>query len=90
MTMMTDVTAPRNSGGRPSGSGGMIDTSCVRVGLSDTAGPMSGIAKMPSWANRLFGGPLMRSIDRLIGCSLFQSANVSRAAIRVESDVSWR
>ena len=86
--MMTDVTVPLTTGGRPPGSGGMIDTSCVRVALSDTAGPMSGIAKMPSWASRLFGGPLMRSIVKLIGCSLFQSANVSRAAIRVESDVS--
>ena len=25
---------------------------------------MSGMAKMPNWASKLFGGPLMRSIDR--------------------------
>ena len=67
MSMITDVTAPRSSGGG-SGSGGMIDTSCVRVGLSDTAGPMSGMAKMPNWASRLSGGPLVRSIDNVIGC----------------------
>ena len=70
------------------GSGGMMDTRCVNTGLSVITGPMTGIAKMPSWAAKLFGGPLMRSIDRLIGCSAFQSAKVSRAAISVESEVS--
>ena len=62
--MITDVTAPRSSGGG-SGSGGMIDTSCVKAGLSVTAGPINGMAKPPNWANRLLGGPLIRSIDRL-------------------------
>ena len=86
--MITDVTAPRSSGGG-SGSGGMIDTSCVRVGLSDTAGPMRGIANMPNWASKLFGGPVTGDRSQgTIGCPLFQSANVSRAAIKVESEVS--
>ena len=67
----------------------MIDTSCVKAGLSVTAGPINGIAKPPNCANKLSGGPLFRTIDRLDGCSSFQFPNVSRAAIKVESDVSW-
>ena len=49
---------------------------------------MNGIAKPPSWLNKLFGGPLIRSIDRLIGSCVFQSDKVFRTAINVVSSVS--
>ena len=60
------VTTPRSSGGG-SASGGINDTSVVSNGLFTTNGPITGRAKPPSWLNRLFGGPLMRWIDRLMG-----------------------
>ena len=86
--MITAVTVPRSSGGG-SGSGGISDTSVVNNGLLVTSGPMNGIANPPNWLNRLLGGPLTRSIDRLIGSCLFQSDNVFRTAIKVVSLVSW-
>ena len=61
----------------------------VNDGLFVTVGPMNGIANPPNWANRLLGGPLTRSIDRLIGSWVFQSDNVFRTAINVVSAVSW-
>ena len=47
------------------------------------------MANPPIWLNRLLGGPLTRSIDRLIGSCVFQSDNVFRAAIKVVSVGSW-
>ncbi len=61
----------------------MIETSDVSSGLPETSGPMTGIAKPPTWLNKLFGGPLTRRIDRLIGSSVFQFANVFRVVIRL-------
>src|SRR5262245_40217551 len=88
IAMITAVTVPRNNGGG-SGSGGMSDTSVVSNGLFVTVGPMSGMANPPNWANRLLGGPLTRSIDRLIGSWVFQSDRVFRTAINVVSSVIW-
>ena len=68
---------------RGAGSGGMIDTSCVSNGLEETNCPRTGMANPPIWLNRLSGGPLTRRIDRLIGSSVFQSANVFRVVIKV-------
>ena len=65
--MMTAATVPRSNGG-VKGSGGTNDTSVVSSGLFTTNGPMPGIAKPPSWLNRLFGGPPTRVIARLMGC----------------------
>lgn len=88
--MITAVTAPRRTGGTD-GSGGISETSFVRTGLRTTAGPIRGMAKPPSWLNKLFGGPPTRVISRLIGTSVPpQSDNVLRVAIRVASAGSCR
>ncbi len=77
------VAASTDRRRRGAGIGGMTDTSVVRTGLDDTSGPMPGIANPPIWLNRLSGGPLTRWIDRLIGSSEVQSANVFRVVMSV-------
>ena len=79
------MNVPRTIGGTY-GSGGTNDTSVVNNGLSVTRPPRK--VNPPSWLNKLLGGPLTRSIDKVIGSSTFQSAKVSRAAMIVEPDVS--
>src|SRR6476661_2524212 len=86
IAMITAVRVPRSSGG-VLGSGGTSDTSAVSIGFFVTVGPMNGMANPPSWANRLLGGPLTRSIDKLIGSWVFQSELVFRTAINVVSSV---
>ena len=58
--------------------------------LCATSGPIFGMANPPSWPNRLGGGPAVRCIARLIGSWVFQSASVSRIAIKVVSGVVCR